>query len=408
MAKSNQNIQQLNDFLNYQIENNRYLQSKGKIPKAIEVIGESGIGKTSAIIQLAEEHKLNFVKLNLTQIEELGDLIGYPKEEYQIFKTVTEEDKAHLNFTKIQVGKKIQKWVDKVALIDYKKKGFVVSGKTRMGYSTPEWIANKKDGGILLLDDWNRADMRFIQAIMEIIDRQEYISWKLPKDWHIILTANPDNGEYMVNSIDNAQRTRFISVNLQFNVDVWAKWAEEAEVDTRCINFLLMHPELVTVDINARSITNFFDSISSIKDFKSRLGLVQMCGEGSVGEEFSSLFSMFINNNLDKLVTPKYLLLEQDEKLAFKKLQDCIGTGDDYRADIASILATRLANYTVHYSKENTINQKLIDRLIKYCTLDYFTNDLKYVIVRTLFTKNTTKFNKMLMNPEILKMTSKS
>jgi hypothetical protein len=116
---------------------------------------------------------------------------------------------------------------------------------------------------------------------------------------------------------------------------------------------------------------------------------------------------MFINNNLDKLVTPKSLLLEEDEKLAFRKLQECIGKDDDYRADIASVLATRLANYTVHYSKENTINQKLIDRLIKYCTLDYFTSDLKYIIVRTLFSGNQTKFNKMLMNPEIIKMTTK-
>ncbi len=407
MATSNQNIKELKNFIQHTITNNRFLQSKGKMPKAVEVIGESGIGKTSAIIQAAEEHELSFVKLNLSQIEELGDLIGYPKQEYQVYKTVTPEDKAHLNFTTAQVGKKIAKWVDKITLPKYEKAGYVVTGQTRMGYSAPEWIANKKNGGILLLDDWNRADVRFIQAIMEIIDRQEYISWKLPKDWHIILTANPDNGEYMVNSIDNAQRTRFISVNLKFDVDVWAKWAEEAEVDTRCINFLLMHPELITVDVNARSITNFFDSISSIKNFKANLPLIQMCGEGSVGEEFSSLFSMFINNNLDKLVTPQTLLLEKDEKIALKKLEECIGKDDDYRADIASVLATRLANYTVFYSKENTIDQKIIDRLIKFCTLDYFTNDLKYIIVRTLFSGNKTKFNKMLMNSEIIKMTSK-
>lgn len=41
---------------------------------------------------------------------------------------------------------------------------------------------------------------------MELVDRQTYISWSLPKDWHIMLTANPDNGDYMVNSIDTAQK----------------------------------------------------------------------------------------------------------------------------------------------------------------------------------------------------------
>ena len=98
----------------------------------------------------------------------------------------------------------------------------------------------QKAGGILLLDDWNRADTRFIQAVMELIDRQSYISWTLPKDWHIILTANPDNGDYMVNSVDSAQKTRYVTANLKFDVNVWAQWAESANIDTRCINFFVI------------------------------------------------------------------------------------------------------------------------------------------------------------------------
>ena len=151
-----------------------------------------------------------------------------------------------------------------------------------MSYCAPEWIAGKKDGGILLLDDWNRADVRFIQAVMELVDRQTYVSWSLPKDWHIILTANPDNGDYMVNSVDAAQKTRYITANLKFDVDVWARWAEEEGIDNRCINFLLLHPELVTQETNARSITTFFNSISSFENFEDNLPMIQMIGEGSV------------------------------------------------------------------------------------------------------------------------------
>ena len=54
-----------------------------------------------------------------------------------------------------------------------------------------------------------------MQATMEILDRQEYVSWKLPKNWHILLTTNPDNGDYNVTSLDVAQKTRFISVELK-------------------------------------------------------------------------------------------------------------------------------------------------------------------------------------------------
>ena len=49
----------------------------------------------------------------------------------------------------------------------------------------------------------------------------------------------------------------------------------------------------------------------------------------------------------------------------------------------------------------------ITDRLIALCTKDYFTNDLKYLIVRSIFNGNKQKFNKMMMNPEIVKMTMK-
>ena len=59
------NPNELKDFLKHIITNNRYLQDNNKIPVSTEVVGESGIGKTSSIIQLAEELDLSFVKLNL-------------------------------------------------------------------------------------------------------------------------------------------------------------------------------------------------------------------------------------------------------------------------------------------------------------------------------------------------------
>jgi hypothetical protein len=391
MNEVNLNIDELQDFVGHIITNNRHLQAGGKKPVAIEVVGESGIGKTTSIMDMTAKHGLDFVKLNLAQIEELGDLVGFPIKQFQMW---TEKE-----------GKKIGKWVDEVAVNDHSKLGFQTTGKSRMSYSAPEWIADKKAGGVLLLDDWNRADTRFIQACMELVDRQTYISWTLPKDWHIILTANPDNGDYMVNSTDPAQKTRYITANLKFDIDVWARWAEESEIDTRCINFLLMHPELVTQETNARSISTFFNSISSIKSFEDQLPLIQMIGEGSVGNEFASMFTTFINNKLDKLVTPRELVTGPEEVLL--ELRECIGKEESYRADIASLLATRVANFAVAFSKTDSVTAKVQDRLIKLCTLDYLTDDLKYLVVRTIFNGNKAKFNKMMMNPAIIKMTIK-
>ena len=132
-------------------------------------------------------------------------------------------------------GKKIGKWVDEVAVKDHSNDGWKTTGKSKMSYSAPEWIADKKAGGVLLLDDWNRADVRFIQACMELVDRQQYISWTLPKDWHIILTANPDNGDYSL-SFDGVDdyveigNSTDLNPSTALSVSLYFKTAEQGRV----------------------------------------------------------------------------------------------------------------------------------------------------------------------------------
>ena len=278
------NIDELKVFMSHMVKTNRMLQETNKFPVTVEVEGESGIGKTSAIKQLAKELNYEFIKVNLAQLDELGDIIGYPTRQFQMINKNGTEDKSKWNV----------KWADEAILDDYKKKGYEPTGKDKMAYSLPDWVPTHDKGTLILFDDWTRAQQRFIQACMEIIDRQEYISWKMPKNCTIVLSANPDNGDYQVQSQDSAQKTRYISIGLKFDKDVWGKWAEKEGIDSRCINFLLLNPELVTQETNARAITAFFNSISSIKTFEDELPLIQMIGEGSVGEEFSNMFISFI------------------------------------------------------------------------------------------------------------------
>jgi len=417
---------EMKDFLQHIISNNRHIQAQGKRPVATEVIGESGLGKTSIALQLAEEHELNYVKLNLAQIEELGDLIGFPLRQFQLCKegggveVKTELKKVKLPngmevMKKVQVESEIEGdciWVDENAIDEYVKQGYNFTGEKRMSYCPPEWIADKQGGGILILDDWNRADIRFIQAVMELVDRQEYISWKLPDDWHIVLTANPDDGEYLVNAIDVAQRTRFVSVVLKWNHERWAEWAEGEGIDGRCINFVLMNPEVVNQRVNPRSMTTFFNCISSIPKFEDQLPLIQMVGEGSVGPEVATLFSSFINNRLDKLMTPKEILLGQGDDAIANKLLLAICDGGsaatNYRADIASIMSTRLINYTLNYAESNKIDDPIINRishLVKHA--EVFTDDLKYHIVKKILNGNKKKFQKLLFDTKVQELATK-
>jgi len=385
------NIDETKSFLKHIINNNRYLQQNNKPPVAVEVVGESGIGKTSSILQLVDELDLNFVKLNLAQIEELGDLVGFPIRQFEVCKD---------DNTKCL-------WIDEHAVDEYTRLGYKFTGLNRMSYCPPEWISGKTSGGILLLDDWNRADIRFIQAVMELIDRQQYISWTLPKDWHIILTSNPDNGEYLVSSIDNAQKTRFISVNLKFDINCWSVWAENNKIDNRCINFLLKHPELVSDTINSRSITTFFNSISSLESFENSLSLIQMIGEGSVGPEFTTLFTIFINNKLDKIISPETIMQHESEDYILNTLKGVIGKDTKYRADLASIISTRIINYSLFYSKDNKIEKSFIDRLAFLLNEEIFTMDLKYNIVKSIYNGNQSAFKSLMLNKTLLQFLTK-
>jgi hypothetical protein len=389
MSQVQLNVEELKDFIKHMVVNNQHIQAQGKVPVAINIEGDAGLGKTSAIMQLGKEMNKQVVKLNLSQLEELGDLVGFPVKEFQI-----------------QNAEGQTKWINEAQIGAAQKAGFKIVDK-RMSHAAPEWIQGKGEGGFLVLDDYTRADHRFMQATMEILDRQEYVSWKLPKDWHVILTTNPDNGDYNVTSLDVAQKTRFVSVELKYNVNVWAKWAETAGIDGRCINFMLMNPELVTQRVNPRSVTTFFNAISSIPKFEDNLPIIQMIGEGSVGADFSSMFTMFINNKLDRIISPEDIMTK-DEQYVMNALTNAVGQDDDFRSDIASVIATRVINYSLVHAETKPVPDPMINRLVKLTTdCKAFTDDHRYLMIKEIVNGNKLKFSKLMMNNSVVKMAVK-
>lgn len=253
--------------------------------------------------------------------------------------------------------------------------------------------------------------MRYLQACMEIIHRQEYISWKLPKGWTILLTSNPSNGNYMVNEMDPAHKTRYISVGLKFNAEEWAKWAEFNDMDSRCINFILLHQELLEPkegedQVNPRTVSMFFDLISGIKDFGSVEGLtrIQTLGEAAVGLAFTSTFTMFINNRLDKLPSPKYIM-EEGIKEVKETLEAVMNQDGNYRSDISSTLGMRIINYSLRYADKNPIKPEYIDRLEALLISNkIFTEDISFNALKLIYAGNRNKFKGMLMKPSLNKI----
>lgn len=396
-------ISEFTGVLNYLLDNNKRLEEQGDTPIAIGIEGEAGIGKTSLIKQVAEKRGMTLCKLNLSQLEEVGDLVGMPQKEV-LLQWQTKDGQIKTKWWPENLVSKVPATIQ-------------VTSITRMGYAPPAWLPREENpnGIILLLDDYVRASQLFMQATMDLIQEAKYITWSLPKNTSIVLTNNPEDGSYSVQSLDAAQKTRFINYNLKLSIDDWASWAEFNRIDSRAINFCLLYGEEIfkkhnnVQTINPRAYTTFCKAISGIKDWNEDnslaliLNIAKGCFLNDKENVVGTLFTTFIAQKLDKLVQPKDMLMQKWETVE-PKIHDCIYEGDRMKTEIASILAIRLLNYIMFYFSQTGVKESVVqDRLLDFIDNPrrLFSDDLLFHIIKTVVSKYPTKTTKLLINSKI-------
>lgn len=414
------NLQEFKNIFNYIVKNNARLVAEGKKPTAIGMEAEAGVGKTSLIEQIAEENNMTFVKLNLSQLDEISDMVGFPIKEYKVYPILDgDEEEGSAVYGE-------PKWVPNDMMHMYLNapcNTYKISNESRMSYATPAWLPREENenGIILLLDDYNRCAPAFAQATMELIDRGTYVSWNLPKNTTIVLTNNPDDSDYNItSSLDNAQKTRFINFKIDFDIDIWANWAEKAGIDGRAINFALYYASEIFESkeglqkINPRSYVTFCNAISGLKDWENTedLAMILNISKGCFTDEkniVGNLFTMFIANKLDKLISPEDLLNGNWDTIK-TKAKGCVYTDGKYRADVAAVLATRFLNYSMKYfDSKGSKSEVVCDRLLKFVEASedkndkIFAADVIFNIAKTLVTKYPARTNKLMMNAKIRK-----
>lgn len=395
-------LSEVKPIIKYIVKNNDNLTEQGKARVAVNLCSEAGIGKSTIVEDIAKELDANYVKLALAQITETGDIAGYP---------------ILLHYACMEDGSDC-KWIAPELINSYVKAGYKLTGETKMSYALPEWYKNidlsKKT--ILLLDDFSRSLPNIMQACYELIYKQEFWSFKLPEGTTVILTTNPDSGDYNVNSYDEAGKTRMISFNIKFDIDSWASWAENNDLDGRAINFMLnYYSELMddhgthTHIMNARSYTMFANIISGLNDWQSpdTLAMILQIASGCFNDKdniVGSLFTTFIANKLDKLIAPKDMLLEKWETV-HPKIKSCVyDSAGNYRPAVAAILQTRLLNYCIKYfDQKGSKTDVVCDRLLEIINAPkmLFDEDIMFNIIRVLCTNYKQRTNKWMLNTQI-------
>lgn len=310
-------------------------------PTPVCIWGLHGIGKTELVRDLAKARGCDFIYIAPAQFEEMGDLVGMP-----------------------QIARDAEK-----------------GDVTR--FVAPEWVPQHAGPGILLLDDVNRADDRILRGIMQLLQNYELVSWQLPRNWLIVLTANPDGGDYSVTTLDDAMLTRMLHVTMEFDAKSWARWAERAGVDERGQHFVLAYPELVNGRrTTPRSLVQFFQAIRPIASLRDQLPLVKLLADATLDEATTQAFINFVNLNLDRLPAPEEILGAEDFAAIAHRLDRLVNDGNTKRLDVLSVVVTRLNNHLLLRPQELSDAELL--NLQQFILLDLLPNDLRLAMAQEL------------------------
>ena len=143
--------------------------------------GPTGIGKSQIVSQFARAAGISVIVLDLSLLEP-PDLIGLP---------------------------------------------IIEGGRTR--YASPSELPTT-GRGIVMLEELNRAEIPVMQPALQLLSARRLHSYELPPGWTCVAAINPEDGEYQVNRLDPALRSRFLQLGVCADRPTWLAWAERANV----------------------------------------------------------------------------------------------------------------------------------------------------------------------------------
>ena len=341
-------------FLSKVIADNLRLESDDKATMPVCIWGRHGIGKTEIVRQFAQSNGFQLTEFSPAQIEEMGDLLGMP--------AISE------------------------------------NGKTT--YLPPQWVPTQPGPGILLIDDVNRADDRILRGIMPLLQNRAIMAWALPEKWQIVLTANPDDGHYAVTPLDDALLSRMLHITLRFDIKAWAHWAATRKLDSRGIDFVLTHPDLIIGKrTTARTLTHFFRTLAYGTSPETDLRQIQLLAEAALDSETASAFLQFIRLDAEKIPTPEQILQADNFQEQFSAGLHELIKGPPKRVDLLSALCTRMEIFLKQYRGKP--GQRELDNLSAFLLWEPLGRELRFSLARSLAAESHVGFKSVLDNPEV-------
>lgn len=263
----------------------------------VALIGESGIGKSAIVKQVARDLKIGCVDLRLAT-QEPGDLIGIPR----------------------------------------------ASGD-RTVWLKPHWFPEEGTRGILFLDEINRAPVEVRQAVFQLLTDWRLHEHVLPQGWSIALAMNPDGKSgYQVEMLDPAMLNRMLQVQVDLSVDEWLAWAHKTKIHKAVLGFIGAHKTLLhkVKEQGAFPSPRTWQYVAQLLEFAE---VEETCMteviSGLVGSEAATSFAVWMKKNYEKPVTAEEILTEYSKDLAQKVRDQTRSQNNITASDLAAALTAK-------------------------------------------------------------------
>lgn len=315
-------------------DNQSDLEKHGELPAPIAIWGTHGLGKTALVEAIAKDKGWHFAYLAPAQFEELGDLHGLPVKDGE-------------------------------------------SGET--SFLPPAWVPTEEGPGILLLDDINRADDRILRGLMQLLQLHSMGSWKLPAKWQILVTCNPEGGDYSVTPLDGAMTSRWDHLTIDWDPRAWAQWALSVGIDARCVDFVLCYPEVVGDGrTTPRTLARFFRKVAHLDDWEKELDMIAVYGHSTIEETTVHAFLAYVRDNLQALLLPEDILTAKSIKALSAAIDKMAydSDGRTVRIDRLGATCTRMYLHLAERKEAPTAAEK--KNFVEFLCHRALPNDLKY------------------------------
>ncbi len=300
------------------------------------VVGHRGVGKTAAIIQVAEEIDFTYTSLRLGQME-VGDLVGIP---YRI------EDEMH--------------------------------------WSRPSWWpAIEAKQTLVHCDELNRAQQEdTLQAIFQFVEppargqQRALHTHQLAKQHRVIVAINPPDGSYQVATLDRALLDRMVVLQVESDAVCWGQYANQQQFDAQICQFIAGNSTFLATgtgsyDLQIEPSERAWEMVSTLKQscrFPTELEMEVY--SGVIGREAAVCFLSWCAEQRQRPLNAEQIL-NHWEQFA----DQAAAQRDDIQAASMSALAS-------HLGEKIQLNDIQQDNLVAY--IEVLPRDMRFGFVKTL------------------------